>query len=451
MYEVYLNPPCEARERQLTDGRWFSVMLRPTSDGGRVGIFSDVTALRAAETRLRDAIESIHEGFALFDSELRYVTFNRRLLELYPRTAPAIKVGARLEDVLRYGAERGEFPEAGNPAEIDTFVKDWVKCFKRREPFVGEEMFADGRWVLISHQPTSDGGFVSIRSDITTQKRREIDLQAAKTQLEGLTESLIATTEDLKRARQKAEEANRSKSNFLAQMTHELRTPLNAVIGFSELIQEEVYGPIQPARYREYAGLIGDSGKHLLSLINDVLDLSKIEAGQMELHVECLSPDGLANRAAGMFAKMAADRGLALECRVESRCHVMHGDARITNQIIFNLLSNAMKFTPAGGRVELEIGVAASGVDVVVRDTGIGMTKAEIATALRPYGQIGSELAKNVDGTGLGLPLVKSLIELHKGSLKIESAKGQGTRMVAHFPWQPGLTRLRHEEAAANV
>lgn len=446
MYEVYRNPPEEARQRQMTDGRWFSVMLRPTSDGGRVGIFTDVTALRAAETRLTDAIESINEGFALFDADLRYVQFNRRLLELYPNTAPAIKVGAKLEDVLRYGAERGEFPEISNTKEIDAFVKDWVNRFKQGKPFVGEEMFADGRWVLISHRPTSDGGFVSVRSDITAQKRREIDLQAAKTQLEGLTDSLIATTHDLKKARAKAEEANRSKSNFLAQMAHELRTPLNAVIGFSELIQEEVFGPIQPPRYREYAGLIGDSGKHLLSLINDVLDLSKIEAGQMEVAVERLDPQGVANRAAGMFAKMAADRGLTLECRALPRCQVMHGDARITNQIVFNLLSNAMKFTPAGGRVELEIGETATGVDVVVRDTGIGMSKAEIAKALRPYGQIGSDLAKNVDGTGLGLPLVKSLIELHKGSLTIESAKGRGTRMVAHFPWQAELVSGPEQE-----
>src|SRR5262249_13441463 len=159
---------------------------------------------RAAETRLLDAIESINEGFALFDADLRYVQFNERLLELYPKSAPAIKVGAKLEDVLRYGAEHGEFPEVKGAKEIDTFIRDWVKCFQRREPFVGEEMFADGRWVLISHRPTSDGGFVSIRSDITAQKKREIDLQAAKTQLEGLTESLIATTHDLKRARQKA-------------------------------------------------------------------------------------------------------------------------------------------------------------------------------------------------------------------------------------------------------
>jgi signal transduction histidine kinase len=294
--------------------------------------------------------------------------------------------------------------------------------------------------VLISHRPTSEGGFVSIRSDITAQKTREIDLQAAKTELEGLTDSLLAATDDLRRAREKAEDANRFKSNFLAQMTHELRTPLNAVIGFSELIQEEIYGPIQPPRYREYAELIGDSGKHLLALINDVLDLSKIEAGQMEVSVERLDTEALAHRAAGMFAKMAADRGLNLECRALPRCPVMHGDERLTNQIVFNLLSNAMKFTPEGGTVALEIGNATTGgVDVVVYDTGIGMSKAEIAKALRPYGQIGSDLAKSADGTGLGLPLVKSLLELHNGNLKIESTKGRGTRMTAHFPWQPGL------------
>jgi signal transduction histidine kinase len=450
MYDVYLNPPDEPREWEMTDGRSFSVMLRPTSDGGRVGIFSDVTALRAAENRLLDAIESINEGFALFDSELRYVQFNRRLLELYPKSAPAIQVGAKLEDVLRYGAERGEFPEVGDRKEIDTFVRDWVKCFKRREPFVGEEMFTNGRWALISHRPTADGGFVSIRSDITVQKNREIDLEAAKTQLEGLTESLIATTGDLRAARERAEEANRFKSNFLAQMTHELRTPLNAVIGFSDLIQQEIFGPVEPSRYREYVGLISDSGKHLLSLINDVLDLSKIEAGRMELDLGRLDPVTLAHSAAGMFGKMAADRGLVLECRAVAPCRVMHGDERITNQIIYNLLSNAVKFTPQGGRVDLEFAEVESGVDVVVRDTGIGMSAAEVAMAMRPYGQIGSALVKNVEGTGLGLPLVKSLIELHRGTLDIDSVKGQGTRMTVHFPWQPELSNRPEQKRAAS-
>ena len=448
MYEVYRNPPEESRERQMTDGRWFSVMLRPTSDGGRVGIFSDVTALRAAETRLLDAIESINEGFALFDADLRYVQFNRRLLELYPNSAPAIEVGAKLEDVLRYGAERGEYPEVTDQNEIDTFVRDWVNHFKRREPYVGEEMFADGRWVLISHRPTADGGFVSVRSDITAQKIREIDLEAAKTQLEGLTESLIATTGDLRAARERAEEANRFKSNFLAQMTHELRTPLNAVIGFSDVIEQEIFGPVEPPRYREYAGLISKSGKHLLELINDVLDLSKIEAGRMELDLARLDPAALARDAAGLFGKMAADRGLVLECRVATPCRAMHGDERVTNQIIYNLLSNAVKFTPEGGRVDMEFVEVSDGVDIVVRDTGIGMSASEVAKAMRPYGQIGSALVKNVEGTGLGLPLVKSLVELHGGTLEIDSVKGKGTRMTAHFPWQQALSTAQKRVAS---
>jgi signal transduction histidine kinase/CHASE1-domain containing sensor protein/integral membrane sensor domain MASE1 len=438
--KLYIDPPEAAQARQMTDGRWFSVVFRRTSDGGRLGIFSDVTALRAAETRLRDAIESINEGFALFDGELRYVQFNHRLLELYPRSAPAIKIGAKLEDVLRYGAERGEFPALGDHKDVDTFIADWVKCFKRREPFVGEEMFSDGRWALISHRPTADGGFVSIRSDITAQKNREIDLEAAKTQLEGLTESLIATTGDLRAARERAEEANRFKSNFLAQMTHELRTPLNAVIGFSDLIQQEIFGAIEPPRYREYVGLISSSGKHLLELINDVLDLSKIEAGRMELSLEQLDSGALAHGAASMFAKMAADRGLTLECRSVAPCRVIHGDERVTKQIIYNLLSNAVKFTPKGGRVDLEFIEVDAGVDVVVRDTGIGMSEVEITKAMRPYGQIGSALVKNVEGTGLGLPLVKSLIELHRGTFDIESVKGEGTRMTVHFPWQEELS-----------
>jgi signal transduction histidine kinase len=226
-------------------------------------------------------------------------------------------------------------------------------------------------------------------------------------------------------------------------MTHELRTPLNAVIGFSDLIQQEIFGAIEPPRYREYVGLISDSGKHLLSLINDVLDLSKIEAGRMELTLERLDPAALAHGAAAMFGKMAADRGLTLECRAVAPCRVMHGDERVTNQIIYNLLSNAVKFTPKGGRVELEFREVEGGVDIVVRDTGIGMTPAEITKAMRPYGQIGSALVKNAEGTGLGLPLVKSLIELHGGTFEIASVKDEGTVMTVHFPWQQELEQKR--------
>jgi signal transduction histidine kinase len=160
----------------------------------------------------------------------------------------------------------------------------------------------------------------------------------------------------------------------------------------------------------------------------------------MELTMDQLDPGALAHGAAGMFAKMAADRGLALECRAVAPCRVMHGDERVTNQIIYNLLSNAVKFTPKGGRIDLEIIEVGSGVDVVVRDTGIGMSAAEITKAMRPYGQIGSALVKNVEGTGLGLPLVKSLIELHGGTLEIDSVKGEGTRMTVHFPWQQELS-----------
>jgi signal transduction histidine kinase len=398
---------------------------------------------------LRDAIESINEGFALFDADLRYVQFNHRLLELYPKSAPAIKVGARLEDVLRYGAEHGEFPAVKGEREIEIFVRDWIKCFKRREPFVGEEMFADGRWALISHRPTSDGGFVSIRSDITAQKKREIDLQAAKSELEELTESLIATTGDLRIAREKAEEANRFKSNFLAQMTHELRTPLNAVIGFSDVIQQEIFGKIEPPRYREYVGMISDGGKHLLSLINDILNLSKIEAGQMELNIERLEAAELARHTSNMFAKMVADQGVTLTCRALPPCQALHGDERVTNQIIYNLVSNAVKFTPAGGQVDVEFQEVAGGVDISVRDTGIGMTSAEITKALRPYGQIGSALIRNAEGTGLGLPLVTSLLALHGGTLRIESSKGQGTRMIAHFPWKAELMAEPEQARAA--
>jgi two-component system cell cycle sensor histidine kinase PleC len=194
---------------------------------------------------------------------------------------------------------------------------------------------------------------------------------------------------------------------------------------------------------REIVETMTTSAQLLLAQVEDVLDLSKIEAGRMELALEQLDPAALAHGAAGMFAKMAADNGLSLQCRAVGPCRTMHGDERITRQIIYNLLSNALKFTPEGGQVDLEFVEVDGGVDLVVRDTGIGMTAAEITKAMRPYGQIGSALVKNVEGTGLGLPLVKSLIELHGGRFEIESVKGEGTEMTVHFPWQQALEQKR--------
>jgi PAS domain S-box-containing protein len=439
--ERHRNPPPQPIEVPWSGGRSMRISERRTSDGGYVGIWTDVTALKAAEARLRDAIESINEGFALFDAELRFVAFNQRLLDLYHASAPAIAAGAKLEDVLRYGAQHGEYPDVSTPDEIGAFVEEWMQRFRAPEPFVGEGRFADGRWVLASHRRTSNGGFVTVRTDITAQKQKELDLELAKSQLERQAEQLVSLAETLQEARLEAVQASQVKSQFLANMSHELRTPLNAILGFSDLIRNQIYGPLEPTRYREYIGMIHDSGSHLLSLINDVLDLSKVEAGKMELQVREFRSRELLSHVSSLMSDMASRRGVTLQAGGVVDCPILHADERASRQIVINLVSNAIKFTPQGGRIRVSIENAGNASKIVVADTGIGMNTEELTRALQPYGQVQSDLAVKAVGTGLGLSLVKALAELHGGQLDVRSEKGKGTTVSVTFPWRSELAR----------
>jgi signal transduction histidine kinase/CHASE1-domain containing sensor protein/integral membrane sensor domain MASE1 len=438
--ERHRNPPPEPFDQQLSDGSWVRISERRTADGGYLGTWTDITELKRVETQLRDAIESVNEGFALFDADLRCVVANSRLGELYPVSGHLAKPGARLEDMLRYGAEHGEYPGVEGPEAVDAFVRLWMSCFSSSQAFVGESELAGERWLMVSHHPTATGGYVSIRADITAQKQRETELQEAKDDLEARSGELMVLAKELEQARRVADLANLSKSQFLANMAHELRTPLNAINGFSELILNQAFGPIQPAKYREYVEFINQGGAHLLSLINDILDLSKIEAGKMELHIEAVPTEQVVYQAAESVRKMADDRSVALRSDVATDCPILHADPRAIRQILLNLLSNALKFTPAEGSVTIEVTRnGGEGIHISIADTGIGMTEAEAAKAFELYGQVESDLTKNTKGTGLGLPLVKSLAELHGGSLSLVSEKGKGTTATVFLPWHSDL------------
>lgn len=232
-----------------------------------------------------------------------------------------------------------------------------------------------------------------------------------------------------------------AKSEFLANISHELRTPLNAVIGFSEVMIQEVFGPIGNDRYREYAGDIRQSGLHLLGVINDLLDYSKLEAGRLELHVEDVSPAAILDKCTRMMRQRVDAEHLTLSTDIGDAADVVvQGDDRKITQIILNLLSNSIKFTPAGGIIRLSIRQSGDGVDIVVADSGIGMSKNDIALALAPFGQVDSSLNREYAGTGLGLPLSKSLVELHGGTMTIDSAPGKGTTFTVHLSRYIGET-----------
>ena len=254
---------------------------------------------------------------------------------------------------------------------------------------------------------------------------------------------------ELEQAREDAVDANNAKSRFLASMSHELRTPLNAILGFSEMIEGQFYGPVGDKRYSDYARLIHVSGKHLLSLIRDVLDLSKIEAGKMDIHPEPLDVAAILAEAqdlVGANAKLADGR-IALELTPDLP-HLL-ADKRAVIQMTVNLLSNAVKFTPESGAIVLRAQLRKDGgIMIEVRDGGIGIAKADIPKALAAFGQIDGELSRKHAGTGLGLPIVTSLMELHGGHFALDSEVGQGTTATLLFPAERSLRSVCHSAAA---
>lgn len=240
---------------------------------------------------------------------------------------------------------------------------------------------------------------------------------------------------NLLRTKEQADFANRSKSEFLANMSHELRTPLNAIIGFSEIIRDQLFGPVGQPQYIEYAGDIHDSGQLLLSLINDILDMSKIEAGKRALSESVMSVEETVRSVSRLVAARAKEGKIRMTMAVPHDFVSFRAEERAVKQILTNILTNAIKFTPEGGTVSLTASVTELGqLKIVIQDTGIGMSAEEIPIAMAPFGQIESALSRKNQGTGLGLPLTRALVELHGGTLDLESTVGKGTTITLLFP-----------------
>jgi signal transduction histidine kinase len=279
------------------------------------------------------------------------------------------------------------------------------------------------------------------------------DLEASHRALEELTVSLAAARDRAEQQtrveaelRDKAIAASRAKSEFLALVSHELRTPLNAILGFSESIATQVFGRAATDRYQDYARDIHESGSHLLSIINDILDLSKIEAGRYELHEEPVELGEVLERCASLLRERALQRQLQLVCRKSDLR--LRADTRALKQIVFNLLSNAIKFTDAGGVIDVSAAVGAADLEIRVADTGIGMSADDLARATQPFGQAASSFTRSAGGTGLGLNVTQALITLHGGRLKIRSAPGKGTVATVLLPLQRLLPRTATAAAA---
>jgi signal transduction histidine kinase len=240
---------------------------------------------------------------------------------------------------------------------------------------------------------------------------------------------------DLRGRADAAEGANRAKSAFLAHVSHELRTPLNAIIGFSEILRAEPQGPLGSDRYRDYVGDIHNSGNHLLKLVNDLLDMAKAEAGRLEIREDVVDMQEVADACAALLDPMCKSSRVELQAAVAVNDRCLRGDEVRLRQILLNLLNNAVKFTPPGGQVSLDIGWNAdNAMTVQIKDTGIGIASDDLSRVLQPFGQAGDIMTRRHQGTGLGLPLTKALVELHGGRLEIESELGQGTAVRITFP-----------------
>jgi signal transduction histidine kinase len=420
-----------------------------------IGSSFDETERVEAEGRLRNAIDSLDSGFAYFDADDRLVICNDGYVDPGNAARFGSPVGRTFEEIMRPFAH-DDFTAVEAAGDPEAWLA-WRTEQHRNppdEPLVIQ--WTNGRWFSVLERRTADGGRVGLWTEITEQKRREFDLEVSRQQLERqaaelitLAESLDAARADAVKAKREAERANMVKSHFLASMSHELRTPLNAIIGFSDVMKTEVFGPVSPPRYAEYVRMISDSGTHLLSLINDVLDLSKVEAGRMTLAIESLSTADIYGQALGLTQPLATQRSVKLTGRLNGERGVLHGDERAVKQILLNLISNAIKFTEPEGTVQLEITDNAEGAVLRVADTGVGMDETDLVKALEPYGQINSTVTRKSNGTGLGLPLAKRLAELHGGRLSLVSTKGVGTTVTVTLPWKDGLYLSANDGSAA--
>lgn len=275
------------------------------------------------------------------------------------------------------------------------------------------------------------GGDLSHRMNV----RSKDEMGQLTRSFNSMADSLRVLVDEHDRARQEAEASDRAKTEFLANMSHELRTPLNAILGFSEIIRQETMGPVSPPRYRSYAEDIHHSGEHLLGVINDILDVARIEAGKMELDDEEFEVRAVMDSVLRIFQGRAAEARITLESNIPHNGLVIRGDQRRIKQVLLNLLSNSVKFTPEGGQVLLSSQVeAGQGLIFRISDNGIGMTPSQISVALTPFGQVDGRLQRKYEGTGLGLPLCKAFVELHGGTLQVESEPDQGTTITVILP-----------------
>src|SRR5947208_7449521 len=441
---------------QHTNGHWIWLRVRcelssAAGDGGLhlIGIAVDITEQKSlaektveADLRLRDAIETIPEAFVLWDAEDRLVLCNSHFQRLHKLPDTAVTPGTSYETVI----------EVGSMPEVRTRLQETGAHAPGARTF--EAQLDDGSWLHISERRTKDGGYVSVGTDITRIKAHEqkliendARLRANVLDLKRSQAELADLAEKYSQEKNRAEEANQAKSKFLANMSHELRTPLNAIIGFSEIMGSGLFGVLGSDKYQEYCHDILTSGKYLLEVINDILDMSKIEAGRMKLDMEPLDLSKILAESLRVVSGRAEDKHLTLDADIESTISVM-ADRRAVKQLFGNLLSNAAKFTPDDGKITVLNHVLPNSIVLMIADTGIGIAPASLRRLGKPFEQVESQLTKTYQGSGLGLAIARSLTSLHGGTMRPRSKLGTGTVVRITLPRDARSTEAKTQVAA---
>lgn len=407
-----------------------------------IGITVDITEQRRADAenatadiRLRDAIETIGEAFVLWDADSRLVLCNSKFQGLHNLPSEMVRTGTPYADLKDYLSENFVHHRTGGGNSIRNY----------------ETRLPNGRWLQINERETRDGGYVSVGTDITTLKDQEelyveserkltamiSDLRRSRLTLEEQTKQLTTLVERYLEQKAEAESANLAKSEFLARMSHELRTPLNAILGFSEMMENEVFGALGSPKYVDYCRDISRSGKSLLSIIADILDMSQIEAGRIRIDKRPLILNDVIETSVTQIRSEADAKNIRIGMDLAADPNLI-ADQRSIARILSHLLRNAVKYTPEGGRITVRTREVSGAISLFVEDTGRGIPKEILPNIGKPFAWVGLDPTKPADGSGLGLALSKSLAELHGGTLSVRSTEGTGTTVLVRLPIRDG-------------
>jgi len=431
-----------------SDGHWIWIRLKvefSQTDASRphlIGIAEDITEQMTIEhenaqkdIRLHDAIENLPEAFVLWDENHKLVMCNSKYQQLHQLDPSVVKPGMSYDELMNH---------TSTPKISNQLVR---KLDDEHTTRTLEAQLEDGRWLQINERHTKDGGFVSVGTDITPIKLHETklmdsekrlmatvsDLRKSQRNLEIQKQKLAEMAEKYSIERNRAEAANKTKSEFLANISHELRTPLNAIIGFSEVMNENLFGPLGSEKYHEYARDIHESGSYLLGMINDVLDMSKIEAGRFELDYENFNLDEMIDETLRIVSHQSEERNLTIKDTVSSKIE-LEADRRAIKQILINLLSNAVKFSNDGGQIHIRARRCGDCVTITLEDNGIGISKQDLKKLGKPFEQVQNQFTKSHKGSGLGLAISRSLTEMHGGAMRIRSVEQSGTIVSIRLP-----------------